>query len=113
MTDFKPNYRGGSEILTSEAMLTMLMEKAERVKTVAEGLADEIDGPENPTHYRNSFGVEGTTHGGGLGGRWPGPRAQASVVNYDAQATAVEFGVPAYPNYPKRRILGRALDTLK
>lgn len=112
MTKFTVNYSGINQIMTSEAMLAMLMEKAERVKTVAEGLAAEIDGPQNPTHYRDSFGVEGTTDGGGREGRWPGPRAQASVINYDAQATAVEFGVPAYPNYPKRRILGKALDSL-
>lgn len=105
---FTPSHAGGGQILTSEAMRLMVVGKAEEVKATAEAFAAGIDGPANPTHYRDQFSVESTTHGG-----LRQDRAEASVVNDDEQALAMEFGIPGRPNYPKRRILGHALDSLR
>jgi len=103
---FNSNYTGLGEVLRSESMVAMLAEKAERVKAIAEATAPI--GPGVPTHYKDRFRVETTTHGG-----IHSDRAEARVVNDDAQALQVEFGVPSEPNYPKHRTLGKALDTLR
>lgn len=86
-TQIKPNFAGMSELLRSDELRAMCLERAEAVKEFAEDIApvDEL-GP-HPGRYREAFHTESGTENGA-----DEPRAYARVVNTAPEALSVEFG---------------------
>jgi hypothetical protein len=102
MAGFKLDRLGLGEYLRSSEMEAEMRIRAERVKAEAERTAPYDPNSTDGTHYRDSFHVESTTHGG-----YHHDRAAAYVINDDNAAVFVEF--LDQKNGPPHRTLGRAL----
>lgn len=95
MANYKPDYSATSRLMTGPQMIGRMVEQAEEVKTVAEGIS-----PVETGEYKSKFSVEsGVVDEAGL-------RAYADVVNSSSHAQHVEWGDG---HTPRHRVLGRAL----
>ncbi len=102
MAGFRPSYIGIGEMLRADFMVADMVARMERVKAEAEATAPYDPGATDGSHYRDSFHIEHTDHGGAKH-----DRAEAKVINDDNAAVFVEF--LARTNAPPHRTLGRAL----
>lgn len=100
---FTPSYTGIGDMLRSPEMVAEMVKRMERVKAKAELTAPYDPNSTDGTHYKDSFHVESTDHGGEHH-----DRAEATCYNDDNAAVFVEF-LPV-KNGPPHRTLGRALD---
>lgn len=82
-----PNYAGMSELLRSEEMRVMCVDRAEPVKSLAEEIAPVFEQGPHPGRYKASFLIESGTDNGA-----EKPRAYARVVNLAPEALSAEFG---------------------
>lgn len=86
-TKIKPNFAGMSELLRSDELRAMCLERAEAVKEFAEDIAPVDEHGPHPGRYREAFHTESGTENGA-----DEPRAYARVVNTAPEALSVEFG---------------------
>lgn len=84
---YRLNYAAfGEEVMRSGFMLAEVRSRAERMLAAA-----EADAPHDTGQYAASFSVESKRDGG-----TDGKRAEASLVNSDPDALAIEFGHVAH-----------------
>lgn len=116
MRNFKPNDAGFKELANGEEMKAVMLEIAEKGKTIAEGLSADIRSDNNDPrheHYQDSFYADTTTVE--FAGENPGPRVAGVVGNTRPYAAAVEYGYKgrsADESSDAHRVLGRTLAAL-
>jgi hypothetical protein len=100
LTHFSADYDGIGEMLKADFMEAAMLERAEKVRSVAEATAP-FDAKE-ATHFRDSFHTSSTVEGG-----VHHDRATATVYNDDTAAVQIELGTSKTPAH---RTLTKALD---
>lgn len=103
MAGFKLDRVGLGEYLRSAEMEAEMVRRMEKVKARAEATAPYDPKATDGSHYKDSFHIESTTHGG-----IHKDRAEASCFNDDNASVFVEYGNGS--GGPSYRTLGRALD---
>lgn len=110
--EFKIDQAGfGKGVLRAEWLKSLLIERAEAAKAVAESIAPVDDHGPHPGRYKESFSIEsGETDTYSKDYPGAGPRVYAELLNSSPEAFLVEFGSR---NNPKHRVLGKATGAAK
>lgn len=98
---FRPSYKGIGEMLNAEFMRQAMLNRAEKIATLAGATAPVYEGTDTehePGRYKRSFKASAGTHGG-----VHHDRAYGRVENDAPEAAIVEFGNSKTPRYATLR----------